>query len=135
MFLQPKRLKFNKVKKGKIYKLKHKLNRLRYGSVGLKSIESGMISARQLESSRQAIMRKIKRKGKLWIRVYPFVPVTRKPVEVRMGKGKGSVDHYSAKVSCGVIVFELFGASKSVSIAAFKTGGAKLPVKTKIVYY
>jgi large subunit ribosomal protein L16 len=134
MFLQPKRLKFKKFRKGKVSKLKYKSNRLNYGSIGLKSVEAGMISARQLESSRQAIMRKIKRKGKFWMRIYPSVPVTKKPIEVRMGKGKGSVDHYSAKVSGGVVLFELYGVNKSTAISAFRTGGAKLPIKTRIIY-
>ena len=105
-----------------------------FGLVGLKSTESGTVSAKQIEASRQAIMRKIKRSGKLWIRVYPNTPITKKPIEVRMGKGKGSVSYYSAKVSSGTVLFELCGVNKNTAVAAFKTGGAKLPIKTKVVF-
>ena len=134
MFLQPKKLKFKKIKKGKILKINYKSNKLNYGFIGLKSIQSGTISARQIEAARQAIMRKIKRIGKLWIRIYPHTPITRKPIEVRMGKGKGSVSHYSAKVPAGTIIFELCGVNKNTALSAFKTGKAKLPVKTKIIF-
>ena len=134
MFLQPKKVKFKKVRKGKILKLNFKSNKLNFGLVGLKSIESGTVSAKQIEASRQAIMRKIKRSGKLWIRIYPNIPITKKPIEVRMGKGKGSVAYYSAKISSGTVLFELCGVNKNTAIAAFKTGGAKLPIKTKVVF-
>jgi len=134
MFLQPKKVKFKKVRKGKIPKLNFKSNKLNFGLVGLKSIESGTVSAKQIEASRQAIMRKIKRSGKLWIRIYPNTPITKKPIEVRMGKGKGSVSYYSAKVSSGTVLFELCGVNKNTAVAAFKTGGAKLPIKTKVVF-
>jgi large subunit ribosomal protein L16 len=134
MFLQPKKVKFKKVRKGKIPKLNFKSNKLNFGLVGLKSTESGTVSAKQIEASRQAIMRKIKRSGKLWIRVYPNTPITKKPIEVRMGKGKGSVSYYSAKVSSGTVLFELCGVNKNTAVAAFKTGGAKLPIKTKVVF-
>ena len=125
---------FKKLKKGKIAKFKYKSNKLQYGFIGLKAIESGMISPKQIESSRQAIMRRIKRKGKLWIRIYPNVPVTKKPLEVRMGKGKGSVSYYSSKVSGGVVLFEICGVNKHTAVSAFKTGSAKLPLKTKIIF-
>lgn len=134
MFLQPKKLKFKKVRKGTISKLNFKVNKLNFGLIGLKSIESGTISAKQIESARQAIMRRIKRSGKLWIRIYPNNPITNKPVEVRMGKGKGSVIYYSAKAASGTILFELCGVNKNTAVSALKTGGAKLPVKTKIVF-
>ena len=134
MFLQPKKVKFKKVRKGRISKLNFKSNKLNFGLVGLKSTESGTVSAKQIEASRQAIMRKIKRSGKLWIRVYPNTPITKKPIEVRMGKGKGSVSYYSAKVSSGTVLFELCGVNKNTAVAAFKTGGAKLPIKTKVVF-
>lgn len=134
MFLQPKKVKFKKVRKGRISKLNFKSNKLNFGLVGLKSIESGTISAKQIEASRQAIMRKIKRNGKLWIRIYPNIPITKKPIEVRMGKGKGSVAYYSAKIPSGTVLFELCGVNKNTAIAAFKTGGAKLPIKTKVVF-
>lgn len=132
MFLQPKRSKYKKVRKGTLPKLEFKANKLRFGTVGLKSIESGMISARQIEAARQSINRKIKRKGKLWVRVFPYCAITAKPTEVRMGKGKGSVDHWAAKVGGGAVLFELCGVTKNMAIAAFRTGGAKLPIKTVI---
>ena len=134
MLLQPKKVKFRKIRKGKISKLNFKSNKLTFGLIGLKSIESGTVSARQIEASRQAIMRKIKRNGKLWIRIYPNIPITKKPTEVRMGKGKGSVVYYSAKVSSGTVLFELCGVNKNTALSAFKTGGAKLPIKTKIIF-
>ena len=134
MLLQPKKTKFKKLKKGKLPKLNFKSNRLKFGTTGLKSVESGIISSRQIEAARQAINRKMKRKGKLWIRIFPSIPVTQKPTAVRMGKGKGSVNHWVAKVGAGTVLFELCGISNFVSIAALKTGSAKLPLKTKIIY-
>jgi large subunit ribosomal protein L16 len=130
MFLQPKRLKFKKVRKGTLPRLEFRSTKLKFGTIGLKAIQSGTISARQLESARQAINRKINRKGKLWIRIFPTLPVTTKPIEVRMGKGKGSVDFWATKVGQGSVIFELCGITKNTAIAAFKTGGAKLPIKT-----
>jgi large subunit ribosomal protein L16 len=132
MFLQPKRSKFKKFRKGKISKLEFKSNKLKFGEIGLKAAESGSISARQIEAARQAMTRKIKRKGKLWVRIFPSIPITAKPTESRMGKGKGSVDFWAAKIGTGKILFELCGVTKSVAISAFKTGGAKLPIKTLI---
>ena len=130
MFLQPKKSKFKKIRKGVISYLNFKSNKLKFGTIGLKSYESGTISARQIESARQSIMRKINRKGKLWLRIFPSLPITRKPTEVRMGKGKGSVSFWSAKVSGGSVIFELCGVNKRTAIEAFRTGGAKLPIKT-----
>ena len=104
-----------------------------FGNIGLKANQSGRITARQLESARQAIVRKIKRKGKLWINIFPNIPVTKKPTEVRMGKGKGNVDYWAAKVSIGTVLFELTGISIQNAKAAFRTGRAKLPIKTIIV--
>ena len=132
MFLQPKRSKYKKLKKGRLPRLTFTSNKLTFGTIGLKSIESGTISARQIESARQAITRKIERKGKLWVRIFPDLPVTSKPTEVRMGKGKGAVDHWATKIGGGRVIFELCGVNKTMAIAAFKTGGAKLPVKTVI---
>lgn len=130
MFLQPKRSKYKKVRKGKLSKLNFRANKINFGTIGLKAAESGTISARQLESARQAINRKINRKGKLWIRIFPSLPITTKPTEVRMGKGKGAVDFWAAKISAGSVIFELCGVTKNTAITAFKTGSAKLPVKT-----
>ena len=132
MFLQPKRLKFKKTRKGKLPSLEFKANKLKFGTIGLKAVESGTISARQLEAARQAINRKINRKGKLWIRIFPTLPITTKPIEVRMGKGKGSVDFWASKIGKGRVIFELCGITTSIAISAFKTGGAKLPIKTTV---
>lgn len=131
MLLQPKRVKYKKIKKGKLARFSYK-NNLDFGTIGLKSLESGFISARQLEAARQAIARKIKKKGKLWIKVYPNLPITKKPTEVRMGKGKGNISHWAAKIKGGSILFEVCGINKKTAIKAFKTGSAKLPVKTQI---
>ena len=132
MILQPKRSKFKKLRKGKLSKLEFKSTKLKFGNIGLKAAESGTITAKQIESARQAIMRKINRKGKLWIRVFPSLPVTLKPIEVRMGKGKGSVSFWASRVSGGNVLFELCGVSKNTALSAFKTGGAKLPIKTLV---
>lgn len=93
MLLQPKKTKYKKVQKGKLSQFNFRSNRLQFGDLGLKAAKSGMISARQIEAARQAIVRKLNRKGKLWIRVFPAMPITAKPTEVRMGKGKGAVSH------------------------------------------
>lgn len=132
MFLQPKRVKFKKLRKGRLKKLDFKSNRLKFGTIGLKSLESGTISSRQIEAARQAVNRKINRKGKLWIRVFPSTPITAKPTETRMGKGKGSVAYWAAKVSGGTVLFELCGVTLGNAVSAFKTGGAKLPIKTAV---
>lgn len=133
MFLQPKKFKYKKIQKGKFPKIKYKSTKLTFGNIGLKANQSGRITARQLESARQAIVRKIKRKGKLWINIFPTIPVTKKPNEVRMGKGKGNVDYWASKVRMGTILFELTGINLQNAKAAFKTGRAKLPIKTIIV--
>jgi large subunit ribosomal protein L16 len=132
MFLQPKRSKYKKVRKGTLPKLEYRSTKLRFGTIGLKALESGTISARQIEAARQSIMRKIKRKGKLWIKIFPTTPITAKPTEVRMGKGKGAVSHWAVKVGGGRVLFELCGVSTNTAIAAFRTGGAKLPIKTAV---
>lgn len=129
MLLQPKRIKYKKIKKGRLNKYNYK-NNLDFGTIGLKALESGLISSRQIEAARQAISRKMKKKGKLWIKIYPSLPITKKPAEVRMGKGKGSVSHWVAKVRGGSVLFEICGVNKKTAIKAFKTGSAKLPVKT-----
>ncbi len=131
MFLQPNRVKYKKIKKGKLLKFSYK-NNLNFGTIGLKALESGFISARQLESARQAMARKIKKKGKLWIKIFPNLPITKKPTEVRMGKGKGNVSHWVAKIRGGSVLFEVCGINRKNAIKAFKTGSAKLPVKTQI---
>lgn len=133
MFLQPKKTKYKKLRKGKLPNLEYKSNILKFGTIGLKAAESGTITAKQLESARQAITRKLKRKGKIWIRIFPSYPITKKPTEVRMGKGKGSVSYWAAKVGGGTILFEICGVTMQKAISAFNTGGAKLPVKTLII--
>ena len=130
MFLQPKQSKYKKIRKGKLNKLEFKSNNLKFGTIGLKAAESGTITARQIEAARQAINRKIKRKGKIWIRIFPHLPITKKPNEVRMGKGKGPVAYWATKIKGGTVIFEICGINMNMAISAFKTGGAKLPIKT-----
>ena len=134
MFLQPKKIKYKKTKKGKLKNLEFKSNCLKFGTIGLKSVNSAIISARQLEATRQAISRKIKKKGKIWIRVFPDLPITAKPISSRMGKGKGSLSHWGTRVKGGTILFEICGVKDpKIVLAALKTGAAKLPLKTKII--
>ena len=134
MWLQPKKIKYKKIQKGKLTKLNFRSNKLKFGSIGLKAAKSGTLSSRHIEAARQAIVRKLSRKGNLWVRVFPAVPITAKPTEVRMGKGKGTVSHWSVKVSAGTILFEAGGIVKNIAVVAFKTGGAKLPIKTTILF-
>ena len=135
MFLQPKKIKYKKVRKGKLVRLEFKSNKLNFGNIGLKATESGIIHARHIEASRQAISRKIKRKGKIWIRIFPDLPISAKPTESRMGKGKGALSHWGARVRGGTVLFELCGIKdSSIAIEALKTGGTKLPIKTQIFY-
>ena len=133
MFLQPKKPKYKKIKKGKIRKLEFKANKLQFGNVGLKAVNSAIITARQIEATRQAISRKIKKKGKIWIRVFPDLPITAKPISARMGKGKGSLSHWGVRVRGGTMLFEICGVKDPKIIeSALRTGSAKLPLKTKI---
>jgi len=128
----PKQIKYKKTKKGKLVKFEFKANKLNYGTIGLKAFESGIISSRQIEAARQAIVRKIKRKGKIFIKIFPDLPITAKSTGVRMGKGKGQISHWGSRVRGGTVLFEICGVNTVTAIAALKTGGAKLPVKTKI---
>ena len=123
---------FKKIKKGKLKKFKFKINKLVFGNLGLKTIESGIITFRQIEAARQAISRKTKRKAKIWIKVFPDLPITSKPMGVRMGKGKGYFSHWGARVRSGTIIIEVCGTHNKILLKALKTGKAKLPVKTKI---
>jgi len=134
MLLQPKKTRYKKLRKGKLKYLKFNSYELNFGTIGLKSVNSGVISAKQLEAARQAISRKTNRKGKIWIKVFPDTPVTAKPNESRMGKGKGSVKYWVAKVRGGTTLFELCGINSKIANTALKTGGAKLPIKTKVFY-
>ena len=131
--LFPKKTKFKKVHKGRIKGISKGGNALVFGSYGLKAIEPARVTAKQIEACRRAINRYLKRSGKLWIRIFPDVPVTSKPAEVRMGKGKGSVESWVAKVKPGRILFELDGVDFDLATSAFQKAVAKLPMKTKIV--
>lgn len=131
--LQPKRTKFRKQHKGRIHgEAKGGFN-LDFGGFGLKATEPERVTARQIEAARRAITRHMKRQGRVWIRVFPDVPVTGKPTEVRMGKGKGSVDFWAAKVKPGRIMFEIDGVSETIAREALRLGAMKLPVTTRIV--
>jgi large subunit ribosomal protein L16 len=132
MLNSPRKTKYRKVKKGKLQNLEFKANKLTFGKIGLKAAESGIINAKQIEAARQAISRKIKRNGKLWVKIFPNVPITSKSVGTRMGKGKGNVSHWGSRVRGGTVLFEVCGIKQATANAAFRTGGAKLPIKTKI---
>ncbi|ENN93762.1 50S ribosomal protein L16 [Bartonella bovis] len=131
--LQPKRTKFRKQFKGRIHGVAKGGTDLNFGAYGLKAIEPERITARQIEAARRAITRYMKRSGRVWIRIFPDLPVTSKPTEVRMGKGKGSVDYWAVRVSPGRVMFELDGISEDVAREALRLGTAKLPVKTRFV--
>jgi large subunit ribosomal protein L16 len=131
--LQPKKTKFRKQFKGRIHGVAKGGFALNFGSFGLKSMEPERITARQIEAARRAITRQMKRQGRVWIRVFPDLPVTDKPAEVRMGKGKGAVEYWAARVHPGRILFEIDGVSEEVAREALRLGAAKLPVRTKVV--
>jgi large subunit ribosomal protein L16 len=131
--LQPKKTKFRKQFKGRIHGAAKGGFALNFGSFGLKSMEPERITARQIEAARRAITRQMKRQGRVWIRVFPDLPVTDKPAEVRMGKGKGAVEYWAARVHPGRILFEIDGVPEEVAREALRLGAAKLPVRTKVV--
>lgn len=131
--LQPKRTKFRKAHKGRIHGQAKGGFTLTFGSYGLKAVEPERITARQIEATRRAITRHMKRAGRVWIRVFPDLPVSKKPTEVRMGKGKGSPEYWVAKVKPGRIIFEIDGVPEDVAREALRLGAAKLPIKTKVV--
>lgn len=131
--LQPKRTKFRKQFKGKISGEAKGGFLLNFGTYGLKATEPERVTARQIEAARRAITRHMKRQGRVWIRIFPDVPVSSKPVEVRMGKGKGSVDYWAAKVKPGRVMFEIDGVSEIVAREALRLGAMKLPVLTRVV--
>ncbi len=132
-FNGPKTIKFKKTKKGKLSKLEFKSNKLKFGNLGLKTIESGIINPRQLEAARQAISRKTKRNAKIWIKIFPDLPITSKPTGIRMGKGKGQFSHWGARVKGGTVLLEICGINNDIMVTALKTGRAKLPLKTIII--
>jgi large subunit ribosomal protein L16 len=131
--LQPKRTKFRKQFKGRIHGAAKGGTSLDFGSYGLKALDPERVTARQIEAARRAITREMKRQGRVWIRIFPDVPVTSKPTEVRMGKGKGSVEFWACRVKPGRIMFELDGVSEAVAREALRLGAAKLPVRTRFV--
>jgi len=131
--LQPKRTKFRKQFKGRIHGVSKGGTELNFGAFGLKAMEPERVTARQIEAARRAMTRYMKRQGRVWIRIFPDVPVTKKPTEVRMGKGKGSVEYWAARVHPGRIMFEIDGVSEEIAREAFRLAGAKLPIKTRFV--
>jgi len=131
--LQPKRTKFRKTHKGRNRGLANRANRVSFGEFGLKATTRGFITARQIEAARRAITRHVRRGGKLWIRVFPDKPITKKPVEVRMGKGKGNVEYWVAPIQPGRMLYEIQGVTEDVARQAFSRAAAKLAVKTTFV--
>ncbi|MFD2205163.1 50S ribosomal protein L16 [Kiloniella antarctica] len=131
--LQPKRTKFRKAFKGRIHGNAKGGTQLNFGAFGLKAMAPGRVSSRQIEAARRAVTRHMKRVGKLWIRIFPDVPVTAKPAEVRQGKGKGNIEWWAARVKPGRIIFELDGVPMEVAREAFSLASAKLPIPTKFI--
>ncbi len=131
--LQPKRTKFRKMHKGRNRGIATSGNRVSFGEYGLKALDLGFLTARQIEAGRRAITRHVKRGGRLWIRVFPDKPVTKKPLEVRMGKGKGNVEYWVAPVQPGRMLFEIEGLPEDLARAALRLAAAKLPVRTAVV--
>lgn len=131
--LQPKRTKYRKAFKGRITGKAKGGYTLSFGSFGLKALEPERVTSRQIEATRRAVTREMKRQGKVWIRIFPDTPVSAKPIEVRMGKGKGSIDRWVARVAPGRILFEIDGVPDEVALEALRLGAAKLPIKTKII--
>jgi large subunit ribosomal protein L16 len=131
--LSPKRTKFRKQFKGRIHGEAKGGTTLNFGEYGLKAVEPERITARQIEAARRAMTRHMKRQGRVWIRVFPDVPVTQKPTEVRMGKGKGSVEYWAAKVKPGRVMFEIDGVPLAVAEEALRLAAMKLPIKTRFI--
>jgi large subunit ribosomal protein L16 len=131
--LQPKRTKFRKAQKGRVKGMATRGHMISFGSFGIKAMEPGWLTARQLEAARVAVTRAMKREGQVWIRVFPDKPVTKKPAEVRMGKGKGAPEFWVAVIKPGTILFEAGGVNKATAIEALKLADGKLPIKTKFV--
>jgi large subunit ribosomal protein L16 len=131
--LQPKRLKYRKVMKGRNRGLAQRGSKVSFGEFALKATGRGRITARQIEAARRTMTRHVKRGGKIWIRVFPDKPITTKPLEVRMGKGKGSVEYWVAQIQPGKVLFEMSGVPEELAAEAFALAAAKLPVSTTIV--
>ena len=131
--LQPKRTKFRKKQKGRVKGIAQRGHTISFGSFGIKSLEAGWITSRQIEAARIAVTRKMKREGQVWIRIFPDKPVTKKPAEVRMGKGKGAPEYWVAVVKPGTIMFEAGGVTTDLAREALRLAAQKLPVRTKFV--
>lgn len=131
--LQPKRTKFRKMHKGRNRGLATSGNRVSFGEYGLKAVDRGRLTARQIEAARRAMTRHIKRGGKIWIRVFPDKPISQKPLEVRMGKGKGNVEYWVASIQPGRMLYEMDGVTEEIAREAFRLAAAKLPFKTTFV--
>ncbi len=131
--LSPKRTKYRKAQKGRVHGMAKGGTTLNFGAYGLKTTTAGRVTARQIEAARRAITRHLKRAGRIWIRIFPDVPVSTKPTEVRMGKGKGSPEYWICRVKPGRILFEVDGVSPNLAEAAFARGASKLPLATRIV--
>ena len=131
--LQPKRTKFRKAHKGRIHGNAKGGTDLAFGSYGLKALEPDRVNARQIEAARRAITRQMKRAGRVWIRIFPDLPISSKPTEVRMGKGKGAPEYWAARVAPGRIMFEIDGVPETIAREALRLGAMKLSVKTKFV--
>ena len=131
--LQPKRTKFRKMHKGRNRGLAQRGNSVSFGEFGLKAMGRGRITSRQIEAARRAMTRHVKRGGKIWIRIFPDKPITKKPLEVRQGKGKGNVEYWVALVQPGRVLYEMSGVSEEIARGAFRRAAAKLPVATRFV--
>jgi len=131
--MQPKKTKFRRAHKGRIKGNTKGGAQLNFGEFGLKALEPNRVNAREIEAARRAITREMKRQGRVWIRIFPDVPVSQKPVEVRMGKGKGAVEYWAARVAPGRIMFEVDGVPEAIARESLRLGAAKLSVRTKIV--
>lgn len=133
MLLQPKKTKYRKAHKGRIHGLAIRGSNLDYGDFGMKAMEAGRITARQIEAARRAMTRRIKRGGRVWIRIFPDVPVSKKPPEVRQGKGKGNPEFWMARVKAGRILYEIEGIAEDLARDSIRLAAAKLPIATKFV--
>ena len=131
--LQPTRTKYRKAHKGRIHGKASRGNLMNYGAFGLKALEPDMVISKQIEDARVALTRYMKRQGRVWTRIFPNIPVSKKPIEVRMGKGKGSPEYYACRVKPGRILFEVDGVSEEVAKVALYKASAKLPIKTKFI--
>lgn len=131
--LQPKRTKYRKQQKGKMKGNAHRGHQLAFGSFGIKTLDEGWLDSRQIEAARQAVTRKMKREGQIWIRIFPDKPITKKPAEVRMGKGKGAPEYFVARVTPGRILFEAEGVPLEIAKEALRLAAQKLPVGTKFI--